>query len=163
MGGLINAYINADRDPEEIIKLIHNAEELDPKNTSLYQVEAQIWDQAGKMDEAYAALDKAIAIDPTVVNAHYNYAVFKVLESDALVEAANKLDINDVKGYNDMVTKAENLRKESVAKLEQCLEMEPANETVISLLSQMYFICRDYSDEYTQKYNDFKAAHPELQ
>lgn len=161
MAGLINAYIDTNRNPEDIVLLIKKAQELNPTNISLYLVEADIWDKAGKLDEAYAALDKALEVDPNSLAAYYNYAVKQVLESDALVSKANKLDINDVKGYNDMVSQAEELRKAAVVNLEKCLEIEEGNEIVVDLIGQMYFVCRSYGDEYQAKYDAFQAKYGE--
>ncbi|MFI3287954.1 MAG: hypothetical protein R3Y61_05700 [Rikenellaceae bacterium] len=160
MAGLINAYLETNRNPEDVVVLIKKAEELDPKNVSLYLVESDIWEKAGNLEKAYEALDAAIAVDPSSIPAYFNYAVRKVVESDAVVEVASKLDINDVKGYNDLVTKAENLRKESLALLEKCMEIDDTNADVLSLIGQMYFICRDFGDDYAQKLEDFRAKYP---
>ncbi len=159
MGGLINAYVIMDKNPEEIITLLQNAQKLDPNNVSLYIVEAQIWDKAGKREEAFKALDKAIELDPKSIPARYNYAIFKIIESDATVEAANKLDINDTKTYDEMMAKVEVLRTEAIGKLEECYAIAPDNADVIDLLRQMYFVCRDY-EQYKDKHEEFNATHP---
>lgn len=161
MAGLINAYIETNRNPEDIVLLIRKAQEINPTNISLYLVESDLWDKAGKLDEAYAALDKALEIDPNNLAAYYNYAVKKVLESDALVDKANKLDINAVKAYNNMVSQAEELRKEAVVNLEKCLEIEAENSIVLDLIGQMYFVCRSYGDEYQAKYDAYQAKYGE--
>ncbi len=159
MGGLINAYMAIEKSPEDIVILIKQAEEIDPTNVSLYLVEADIWKKAGNQPNAYLALDKAIEVAPDNVVAYFNYAVHKVLESDEIVGKAQKLDNNDVKGYNDLITKAENLRKESVALLEKAVEIDPSNTASVDLLGQMYFICRDLGDEYAKKNEEFKAKY----
>ncbi len=161
MGGLINAYILAERSPDELIKLIEKAQSLDPKNVSLYLVEAQIWEQNGNRVESYSALDQALAIDPNNMHAMYNYAVFKVMESDALVEEANKLDINDHATYDKMMDQVTELRKEALTLLEECYAIYPQEASIIDLLRQMYFICRDYGDEYKAKQDAFNASHPQ--
>ncbi len=161
MAGLINAYLETERNTEDVVKLIKQAEELDPQNVSLYLVESDIWEKAGNLDKAYAALDQAIAVDPNSIPAYYNYAVRKVVESDEVVAKAQKLDINDVKGYNELVAKAETLRKECVTYLEKCMSIDETNESVISLLGQMYFVCRDLGDEYAQKLEAHRAKYPQ--
>ncbi len=161
MGGLINAYILAERSPEELITLIKRAQDVDPTNVSLYLVEAQIWEQSGNRVESYKALDNALELDPTSMHAMYNYAVFKVMESDALVEEANKLDINDVETYEKMMVQVADLRKEAVVLLEECYALYPQDASVIDLLRQMYFICRDYGNEYKSKLEAFNNTHPQ--
>ncbi len=161
MGGLINAYIASDENPEKLIELIKKAQEVDPSNVSLYLVEAQIWDKIGNKENAYAALNIAMEKDAQNTNARYNYAVFKIMESDAIVNEANKVDINDTKTYDAMMKQVEELRKESIVKLEECYALAPTDANFIDLLRQMYFVCRDYNDgEYQKKYDEFNAKHP---
>lgn len=161
MGGLINAYIASNESPEKLISLIEKAQSLDPKNISLYLVESQIWDKIGDREEAYSALDDALAIEPNNSDAHFNYAVFMIIESDALVDEAAKVDFNDTETYDALMARVEELRINSIVKLETCYQINPENQNVITLLRQMYFVCRDYDNgSYQAKYDEFNAQYP---
>ncbi len=157
MGGLINIYLAQDKNPEKLIELIKKAQSVDTKNVSLYLVEAQIWDKIGNKDNTYAALDKAIQIDPTSMQAHYNYALYKLIASDAIVEEANKLPLNDTKTYNAMLEDVKVLRESAVELLEKAYELE-ASKDLYETLGQIYYICRDYDKKYQEGYEKYQAT-----
>lgn len=155
VGTLINIYLASESNPEKLIALIGQAQKLDPKNTSLYLVESTIYDKLGKKSEAYAALDKAIASDSSYFNAFYNYGIFKVLEAEKIREQADKLDLNDTKGYNALIEQAIAIQSEAIAKLERAFEIDSTHVTTIDLLRQLYFPKRDESAAMLERYKFF--------
>ncbi len=159
MGGLINAYMTENENPDKLIDLIKKAQALDTENISLLLVESQIWEKIGKLENAYLALEKALEKDPKSMHANYNYAVFKIMESDNLVAKAGKLDFNDVATYDAMMAEVETKRREAITQLEKCLELDPENQDVIGVLRQMLFICRNY-EGIQAKLEEFNAANP---
>ncbi|MEG1607585.1 MAG: tetratricopeptide repeat protein [Mucinivorans sp.] len=155
VGTLINLYLGSDGDPKKLVSLIEQAQTLDPANTSLYLVESTIYDKLGDSEKAYHALDKAITADSTYFNAYYNYGIYKVMEADKKRVEAEKLDLNDVKGYNALLDQAIAFQAEAIVKLEKAFELAPESPTVIDLLRQLYFPKRDESPEMMAKYNKF--------
>ncbi|MFI3295156.1 MAG: tetratricopeptide repeat protein [Rikenellaceae bacterium] len=157
MGTLINVYMTSKQDPSKIVEVIKAAQELDPSNTSLYMVESTIYNEMGDSEKAYAVLDKVInEIDPAYFGAYYNYAIMKVLDAQALNEEAAKLDLNDVKGYNDMMDQIIALQAEAIEILEKAHEIEKENVAVIELLKQLYFPRRD-EEGAKERYEYFDA------
>lgn len=161
MGGLINAYMSSNKNPEKVIELIKKAQEIDPKNVSLYLVESQIWDKIGNRANAIVAIEKAQQIDPKSLEAYFNAAVLNLMSSDDVVEKANKLDINDTKTYDSMMEQVKVLRLKAIEMLEKAYSVDPTSSSVIDLLGQIYFICRDYSEEIAAKHEKFSAEHPQ--
>lgn len=155
MSGLINTYMLNKEDPEKLIELIKKAQTLDPSNSSLYLVESQIWDNLGNRDNSYIALEKAIELDPQSMPAYYNYAVLKIISSDDVAKEADKLDINDTATYDKMLAEVQELRTASVRLLEKAHEIAPEDQNIVDILTQMYFVCRDYSDEFAAKSKEF--------
>lgn len=162
MGGLINIYMTQDKNPEKLTDIIKQAQTVDPKNVSLYLVEAQVWDKLGNKENTYKALEKAIEIEPTNIQAYYNYALFKIISSDALVKEADKLDMNDVKTYDSMMAEVKTLRIDGIALLEKAYALDTENTLEMGeLLGQMYFVCRDYTPELLAKHEKFQAENEE--
>lgn len=160
MGGLINSYMTQDKNPEKLIEIIQKAQNIDTTNVSLYLVEAQVWDKIGNKENTYKALEKAIEIEPTNIQAYYNYALFKIIASDALVAEAGKLDLNDTKTFDSMMEEVKALRISGVALLEKAFELDTEKTIDMgSLLGQMYFICRDYAPEFQTKHDQYKAKN----
>ena len=163
MAGLINAYMVSGKNTDQLISIIKQAQEVDPKNASLYLVESNVWEKLGDKEKAEAAMIKATEIAPNDFNVFYNYAILKILQAETLMTAANKLDLNDTKNYNAMVEQAVASQKVAIAKLERAYEIDPNNEGAIDLLRQLYFPRRDDSPEMLQRYQFFNDLHQKRQ
>ncbi|MEG0655476.1 MAG: hypothetical protein RR465_00430 [Mucinivorans sp.] len=159
MAGLINAYMESGKNTDQLIAIVHKAQELDPKNVSLYLVESNVWDKLGNKTKAEDALIKATEIAPNDFNVHYNYAILKVLHAEGLIKAANELDLNDTKNYNEMMSKAIELQKIAIEKLEKAYSIDPKNAGAIDLLRQLYFPRRDDSPEMLKRYEFFSELY----
>lgn len=162
MGGLINVYMASNQNPEKLIGLIQKAQEMDPTNASLYLVESDIRNKLGQHQEAYAAIEKAIALDGKNFDAIYNYGILKVLEAEGLIEKANKLELNDTKNYNAFVEQAVALQKEAIGKLESAYELQKDNLQVVELLRQLYFPRRDDNAQMQTRYDFFNDLSKKL-
>lgn len=155
MAGLINAYMVSGKNTDQLIEIVHKAQELDPKNVSLYLVESNVWDKLGNKEKAEDAMLRAEKIAPNDFNVFYNYAILKVLQAEKMVEEAGKLDLNETKKYNDMMASAVELQKIAITKLEKAYEIDPKNEGPIDLLRQLYFPRRADSPEMQTRYDFF--------
>lgn len=103
---LIDLYVLSKRSPDKVVAMLDKAKALDSTNVQLYLMEGSLWEQMGESEKAEAAFLKSTEIDPKNHVGYMNAGIMKARKGDALVEQANKLDINDVKGYNALIEQA---------------------------------------------------------
>ncbi len=103
---LIDLYVQTKRSPDKVVAMLDKAKELDPKNGALYMLEGSLWEQMGESEKAEAAFLKATEIEPDNYIGYMNAGIMKARKGDKFVEQAQKLDINDVKGYNALIDQA---------------------------------------------------------
>lgn len=149
---LINAFIVAKEDPTKIVAIVKQAQQLDPKNTSLYLVESSVYNEIGDKVNAYKALESAQEIDPTYYDAFYNYGIMKILEAEDVRKESDKIDLNDAKAYDAAMANIVQLQKDAISKLEKAHELNPTNFDVADLLRQLYFPTREENAAQYEKY-----------
>lgn len=159
IASLINAYISSKQDPAKIVAIVQQAQQLDPKNVSLYLVESSVYNEIGDRENSYKALEKAQQLDPTYFGAFFNYGVMKILEAEDVRKESDKIDINDTKSYDAAMMKIVQLQKDAVDTLEKAHELDSKNFDVVDLLRQLYFPLRD---EQPAKYEKFDQLSKEL-
>lgn len=152
IAALINAYITSKQDPSKIVAIVQQAQQLDPKNTSLYLVESSVYSEIGDRANAYKALEKAQQLDPKFFSAFFNYGVMKILEAEDVRKESEKIDLNDTKAYDAAMAKILTLQDEAVIVLEKAHEIEPTNYDVVDLLRQLYFPRREKDAAKYEKY-----------
>ncbi|MEG1670513.1 MAG: tetratricopeptide repeat protein [Mucinivorans sp.] len=162
MAGLINTYMTLGKNTDQLIEIVKKAQGLDPQNVSLYLVESNVWDKLGDKVKAEEALVRAIAIAPKDFSVYYNYAILKVLHAESVIQAANKLDLNDTENYNKMINEAIALQKTAIEKLEKAYEIDATNISAVDLLRQLYFPRRDDSPEMQKRYDFFNGLYEKL-
>lgn len=159
LSALINVYLKNDIDPQKLISIIQKAESLDPKNASLYLVEGTVWDKLNDNEKAEAAFAKSLELDSKNFNTYFNLGLVRARRGDAVVEKANKLDLNDVQGYNKLVDEATAIYDSAISALEKAFELNSTDKNTIEMLRTLYFIKRDQSPEFGAKYEKFDALH----
>lgn len=152
---LLNLYIETKKSPEVIIGMLEKAKAGDPTNSALYTTEGTLWEQLGQSDKASAAFAKSIEIDPNNFMSYYNIGVLQARKGDAKVEAANKLDYNDTKGYNALIAEAIPFYSKAIEMLEQAHKLNPKDANSIDLLKSLYFPRRDDSPEAGARFKYF--------
>lgn len=152
---LIGLYIDTKKGPDKIIAMLDKAKESEPNNHVLYMTEGQLWEQMKESSKAQAAFQKVIELDPTNFLAYFNTGVLEARQGDAKVNAADKLDINDVKGYNKLIEEAVPFYTNAIAALEKAHELDKKNEDVIHMLKVMYFPRRDDNAKNGERFKYF--------
>lgn len=155
---LINIYIKTGSEPTKLIQIIKTAEELDPKNASMYAVEGNVWEKLGNKAEAQKAYMKSLAIEPQF-NAYYNLGVLYALEGDDLGKKANDLDLNDEKGYKALMDQRMEVYIKAIDVLEKAHALEPTEPNTMQLLRDLYFQRRDISDDMMKRYQYFNDLY----
>ena len=92
---LINLYLTTNEDPAKIVELLDEAKKAMPDNPSLYYVEGNIYAGIKKFDEADAAYNKALEINPTYDMAYYGLASVLLKRGEELVDEMNALDVRE--------------------------------------------------------------------
>lgn len=99
--GLINYYLNSGEDTAQLFELFAEAQKNEPNNPSLFYVEGNARKKLGQDEEALAAYDKAIEVNP---NYEWGYIGKGVLLYDMAVAIAEKAnsEYDDAK-YNALL------------------------------------------------------------
>ncbi|WP_298064372.1 tetratricopeptide repeat protein [uncultured Rikenella sp.] len=145
---LIDLYVQTKRSPDKVVAMLAKAKELDPNNGALYMLEGSLWEQMGEADKAEAAFLEATKVDPSNPIGYMNAGIMQARKGDKLIEQAQKLDINDVKGYNALIDQAIPFYDSAIGLLEKAHELNPKDATIVDLLKSLYY----------QKKNDDPAA-----
>lgn len=110
---LINQKIKLQEDPQEIFDLFTKAKEQDPKNASLYAVEADVRSKLGMKAEAIEGYRKSVEVDPKYEYGYYCIGKFYYDEAMAIYDEAQREDDN---------ARYESLVGKYMEALEQCVE-----------------------------------------
>ena len=156
--GLINYYINSGEDTNALFDLFAEAQKNEPENASLFYVEGNARKKLGQNEEALAAYDKAIAVNP---NYEWGYVGKGILLYDMAAEVADKAstEMNDAK-YMALMGEFENNLKGCIAPFEQAFEMisDPDIKTSIAeYLKNACFRFRSESAEFQEKYDKYSS------
>lgn len=152
---LIGMYLDGKKSPDKIIAMLDKAKVADPTNVAYYMTEGQLWEQMKDSDKAQAAFRKAIELDPNNFLAYFNLGVLEARKGDAKIDAANKLDVSDIKGYNKLVEEAVPFYTTAIETLEKAHAIDKTNTDVVSMLKTMYFPRRDDTPENGARYKYF--------
>ncbi|AEW84962.1 tetratricopeptide repeat protein [Flavobacterium columnare] len=131
----------------------------DPNNADLFYnlgvISGQANDKQAKIDaEGYYL--KAIQIDPRYKNAYLNLGVLKLDGEKEIVDQMNKLGTSaaDMKKYEALKTKRENLYKSAIPHLEKAYELFESDKDIKNTLLNMYNAL-----DMTDKYKALKAKN----
>ncbi len=91
--GLINLYMETSEDPAKLFELLHTAQNLDPKNASLYYAEAEVYNKLKDMENAEKCYRKSYEIDNNYLYGMYGLgALYYNNFVDLREKASNELD-----------------------------------------------------------------------
>ncbi len=160
---LIDLYVQTKRSPDKVVAMLNKAKELDPSNGALYMLEGTLWEQMGESDKAEAAFIEATKVDPQNYIGYMNAGIMQARKGDKLVEQAQKLDINDVKGYDALIDQAIPFYESAIELLEKAHELNPQEVAVVDLLKGLYYQKQDEGPEMEAKYQKYNTLLKELQ
>ena len=157
--GLINHYIDNQEDTGKLFDLLHSAQELDPKNASLFYVEGNVYKQLGDMENAARLYAKASETDPNYVFGalglgilYYDHAI------DIQTKASEELDDNK---YYALVKELDETLEKAIEPFEAAFAKAQDDEikgAIAEYLKNIYFRLRDKNPEYealSKKYEAF--------
>lgn len=161
---LIDLYVQAKRSPDKVVAMLDKAKELDPNNGALYMLEGSLWEQMGNAEKAEAAFLEATRVDPNNYIGYMNAGIMKARKGDSFVEQAQKLDINDVKGYNALIEQAIPYYDGAIELLEKAHELNPKEITIVDLLKGLYYQKQQEGDaEMEAKFKHYNDLYKSMQ
>jgi tetratricopeptide (TPR) repeat protein len=134
-----NLYLET-KDFETYKKLVSEVLEKNPNDANLVFNLGVLSANAKNSIDAEKYYARAIEIDPKYVNAYINSAALKLEGEKVIIDEMNKLGNSpkDIKRYNELKQKRQNLFKSTIPSLEKALELEPLNNDVAKTLLNVY-------------------------
>jgi len=152
---LINYYISKNEDPSKVLNYIDKAIEGDPKNPSLYNAKATLFDKLNEYDKAVEAYQKSIECDPKFFDSYFNLGVLIYNKGVKYLEEANKLPAKEIEKYDELVAKANGEFRKSIPVFENAHQIMPQDRTTVETLKNIYFRYRNESDDMNKKYQEY--------
>ena len=156
--GLINHYIDNQEDTGKLFDLLHSAQELDPKNASLFYVEGNVYKQLGDVENAAKLYAKSSEVDPNYV---FGPLGLGALYYDRAIELQTKAseELDDRK-WEALVKEMDETLEKAIAPFEQSFTLTQDNElksAVAEYLKNIYFRLREKSPEYLELSKKYEA------
>ena len=157
--GLINYYISSGENAEELFNLFKKAQAAEPSNASLYYVEGNARAKMGQNEEAIAAYDKAIEVNP---NYEWGYIGKGIKLYDMAVDIQEKAsqEMNDAK-YMALMGEFEKTLKACIEPFEKGFEITQDDEikkNIAEYLKNACFRFRSEGGEFQAKYEKYNAV-----
>jgi tetratricopeptide (TPR) repeat protein len=150
-----NLYLET-KDFEMYKKLVAQVLEKNPNDADLVFNLGVISANAKNKADAEKYYMKVVEIDPKYINAYINIAAMKLEDEKAIIDEMNKLGTStkDMKRYDELKKKRENLFKATIPFLAKAVELDPKNEDVTKTLLGVYSAL-----EMTAEYKALKAKN----
>lgn len=155
--GLINYYLNSGDDTTRLFELFEEAKKNEPENASLYYVEGNARAKLGQNEEALAAYDQAIAVNP---NYEWGYIGKGIHLYNMAVDLQDKasMEMDDAK-YEVLIKEFEKTLKACIDPFEKAFEIVP-DETKVSVAEYLKNACfrfRNENADYQAKYEKYST------
>lgn len=156
--GLINYYMTSGENTNRLFELINEAKKNEPENASLYYVEGQIHEKLGHGEEAVAAYQESVKVNPNYEFGYIGEGIYFYNKAvDLQTKAAEELD--DAK-YMALIGEFETALKASIVPFEKAFEITKDPEVKISVAEYLKNACfRFRTDEAYQAKYDFYANY----
>lgn len=127
-------------DKEKFKELMGQASAMAPDNPDLLYNIGVINMEQGNLEDARGAYKKALAIDPGYINALLNLSTTYVNEGNGLIDEMNALGTSkaDIAKYDELKDKKDSLFREGATVLEDALQSNPDNESILTQLKNIY-------------------------
>ncbi|MDP4240466.1 MAG: tetratricopeptide repeat protein [Bacteroidota bacterium] len=133
---LINYYIYSGKTKDALVYL-DKAIDREPALPQYRYVKGNLEESLGNYDEARAAFDKAIELDPTQAESYAGIGRIYYNKAVKILEASSK--IKDMKLYNVEAKKAEDLFKQSLPFFKKASEVNPKEIEYKKTLKTLYY------------------------
>ena len=157
--GLINIYVTdeGEGDISEVIQYIKQAQENQPENASLYQVEGVVYQNLKNDAKALECFQKASEIDPN--NSIYQRNIGAMFFNNALdIQTKINEDLDNLSDeqYIQMIQSMENEFKKAIPYFTKAYELNPTDKDIVESLRSIYYRFQEKSPEMMEKYEYYK-------
>ena len=127
-------------DKEKFKSLQAEAASLAPDNPDLHYNIGVINMEQGNIEEARAAFNKALGINPGYTNAQLNLSTTYVNEGNGLIDEMNSLGDSkvDIVRYDELKAQKDDLFLDGAKILEESLKLNPDNQGILEQLKNIY-------------------------
>ncbi|HQK38875.1 MAG TPA: tetratricopeptide repeat protein [Flavobacterium alvei] len=134
-----NLYLET-KDYETYKKLVAEALEKNPNDADLVFNLGVLSANAKNIADAEKYYKRVMEINPKYANAYINYAALKLEDEKVIIDEMNKLGTSakDMKRYDVLKVKREDLFKGIIPYLQKAVELEPTNVDVSKTLLNVY-------------------------
>lgn len=148
-----NLYYEA-KDLVTYKKLINEVIAKKPNDADLYFNLGVVSTNTGETEEAKKYYEKVISLDPKYFNAYNNLGAIYLLGDEKIVKEMNSLGMTpkESKRYDELKAKRKKMFTSAIPYFEKALELQPASESVKSILLNSYQVL-----EMDAKYKALKA------
>lgn len=161
--GLLSVYAATGEDPNEIIPLVHEAIQNDPKNPELYAGLGRVYDKLGQPDKSIEAFKQALALAPDDFATNYNIGLMLIKRGDEANNALNDKMFTSTESLKAEEAAVNAMYAEALAPLEKAHELQPDDITTVELLKNLYFRFRDDNAQYMEKYKHYNELLESMQ
>ena len=159
---LINMYLTAGDEATKVLPFLHQAQENEPGNGTLFFAEATLYEKLGSMGDAERLYLKAIEVTPTSYNAYYNLGALYYNRGVEYVKQASAIkDWRDPK-IKELEDQANVEFKRALEPFVTAHELQPNDKTALETVKNIYFRFRNESDEMMGKYNEYNEKFKQL-
>ncbi|MDD2594977.1 MAG: hypothetical protein PHD11_04080 [Bacteroidales bacterium] len=157
--GLINLYRETGDDPKKMFDLLHQAQENEPNNASLFYVEGEVYKNLGDIENAAKLFRKSSEVDPNYVFGILNVGILYYDHAVDIQNAANE-ETDDAK-YMAYVKEFEESLEKAIEPFEKAFSVATDPEikqAIAEYLKNVYFRFREKGPEYAaayEKYNNY--------
>lgn len=161
--GLLAVYAATGEDPNEIIPLVNEAIQNDPKNPELYAGLGRVYDKLGQPDKSIEAFKQALALAPDDFATNYNIGLMLIKRGDEANNALNDKMFTSTESLKAEEAAVNAMYAEALAPLEKAHELQPDDITTVELLKNLYFRFRDDNAQYMEKYKHYNELLESMQ
>lgn len=161
--GLLSVYAATGEDPNEIIPLVNEAIQNDPKNPELYAGLGRVYDKLGQPDKSIEAFKQALALAPDDFATNYNIGLMLIKRGDEANNALNDKMFTSTESLKAEEAAVNAMYAEALAPLEKAHELQPDDITTVELLKNLYFRFRDDNAQYMEKYKHYNELLESMQ
>ena len=142
---LINYYIYSGQE-QKAIEYLDQAIAREPNVAQYHHIKGNLDENAKNYDAALADFDAALALDPTLADAHAGKG--RVYYNQAVKMNEDAAYITDQKAYNAALKEMNEMFRKSLPHFEKAHELDPKNRDFIMILRGLYYRFQ-MDDKYT--------------
>lgn len=160
--GLLFVYTAPGEDPKEIIAIVQEAVQNDPKNPVLWSGLGRVYDALGNFDESINAFREVDRLVPNDFDTNYNIGLLHTKKADELNRELNSKNFTSQREYDVALNDVRDAYQEAIPAFENALALKQNDKRTVDMLRG---ICQRVQTRpgMKEKYEKYKALSDELE